>query len=219
MAAAVLAAALSGEGGEFGAALDGGDALPAVAYGSGDLGLALRPVGVAGGGECLALESREFFLPPAVAASAAAAAAEMGVAARPVLTYLAIGLAAHGREVPYSMVSALGPAPRAGPEAGQPRLVDGAAAPALAGDDILLDSWAAEDLAAQYRARMIGRVHPSRQHESRRLAHDDHFIASLAVFSNDENERYLEILLAQFFGDLENMFGALRTQFCLRTCD
>lgn len=97
----------------------------------------------------LALESREFFLPPAVAAGAAAAAAEMGVAARPVLTYLAIGLAAHGREVPYSMVSALGPAPRAGPEAGQPRLVDGAAAPALAGDDILLDSWAAEDLAAR----------------------------------------------------------------------
>ncbi|HEV3075046.1 MAG TPA: FtsX-like permease family protein [Thermoanaerobaculia bacterium] len=97
----------------------------------------------------LALESREFFLPPAVAASAAAAAAEMGVAARPVLTYLAIALAAHGREVPYSMVSALGTAPRAGPEAGQPRLVDGTAAPALAGDDILLDSWAAEDLAAR----------------------------------------------------------------------
>ncbi len=95
----------------------------------------------------LALESREFFLPPAVAAGAAAAAAEMGVAARPVLTYLAIGLAAHGREVPYSMVTALGPAPRAGPEAGQPRLVSGAPAPALAGDDVLLDSGAAGDLA------------------------------------------------------------------------
>jgi putative ABC transport system permease protein len=93
----------------------------------------------------LALESREFFLPAAVAAGAAAAAAELGVAARPVLTYLAIGLAAHGRDVPYSMVSALGPAP----EAGQPRLVSGAAAPALAGDDILLDSWAAEDLAVR----------------------------------------------------------------------
>jgi len=97
----------------------------------------------------LALESRDFFLPPAVAAGAAAAAAEMGVAARPVLTYLAIGLAAHGREVPYSMVTALGPAPGAGPEAGQPRLVGGAPAPALAGDEILLDSWAAEDLAAR----------------------------------------------------------------------
>jgi ABC-type lipoprotein release transport system permease subunit len=102
----------------------------------------------AGGGPAscgLVLESREFFLPPPVAAGAAAAAAEMGVAARPVLTSLAIGLAAHGREVPYSMVTALGPAP----EAGQPRLVSGAAAPALAGDDILLDSWAAEDLAVQ----------------------------------------------------------------------
>jgi putative ABC transport system permease protein len=74
----------------------------------------------------------------------------MGVAARPVLTSLAIGLAAHGREVPYSMVSALAPAPRGlGPEAGQLRLVSGAAAPALAGDDILLDSWAAEDLAVR----------------------------------------------------------------------
>jgi ABC-type lipoprotein release transport system permease subunit len=136
-----------------------------------DLGLVLRPLGSAGtaaplaaapagaaapieslrqAATCgLALESREFFLPPAVAAGAAAAASEMGVAARPVLTYLAIGVVAHGRDVPYSMVSALGPAPQAGPEAGQPRLVSGAAAPALAGDDILLDSWAAEDLAVR----------------------------------------------------------------------
>jgi putative ABC transport system permease protein len=136
-----------------------------------DLGLVLRPLGTAASGAVLAaapagaaspaagppqaatcglaLESREFFLPPAVAAGAAAAAAEMGVAVRPVLTYLAIGLAAHGRDLPYSMVSALGPAPRAGPEAGQPRLVSGAVAPALAGDDILLDSWAAEDLAVR----------------------------------------------------------------------
>jgi putative ABC transport system permease protein len=111
-----------------------------------DLGLVLRPLGAACG---LALESREFFLPPAVAAGAVAAAAETGVEARPVLTYLATGLAAHGRDLPYSMVSALGPAPRAGPEAGQPRLVSGAAAPALAGDDILLDTWAAEDLAVR----------------------------------------------------------------------
>jgi putative ABC transport system permease protein len=129
-----------------------------------DLGLVLRPLGAAAAAPAgaaspagspqattcgLALESREFFLPPAVAAGAAAAAAEMGVAARPVLTYLAIGLAARGRDLPYSMVSALGPAPRAGSEAGQLRLVSGAAAPALAGDDILLDSWAAEDLSAR----------------------------------------------------------------------
>jgi hypothetical protein len=111
-----------------------------------DLGLVLRPLGAACG---LGLESREFFLPPAVAAGAVAAAADMGVEARPVLTYLATGLAAHGRDLPYSMVSALGPATRAGPEAGQPRLVSGAAAPALAGDDILLDAWAAEDLAVR----------------------------------------------------------------------
>jgi len=128
-------------------------ASPAASPAAGPAAPAGSPRQAATGGEpgaCgLALESREFFLPPAVAASAAAAAAEMGVAVRPVLTYLAIALAAHGREVPYSMVSALGPAPRAGPEAGQPRLVGGAPAPALAGDDILLDSWAAEDLAAR----------------------------------------------------------------------
>jgi putative ABC transport system permease protein len=129
-----------------------------------DLGLVLRLLGAAAAAPAgaaspagspqatacgLALESREFFLPPAVAAGAAAAAAEMGVAARPVLTYLAIGLAARGRDLPYSMVSALGPAPRAASEAEHLRLVSGAAAPALAGDDILLDSWAAEDLAAR----------------------------------------------------------------------
>jgi putative ABC transport system permease protein len=100
--------------------------------------------GGTGGGECLALESREFFLPPGVAESAVAAAAELGGTARPVLTYLAIELAANGRAVPYSMVAALGPAP-----VEELRLVSGAPAPALAGDEILLDSWAAEDLAAR----------------------------------------------------------------------
>jgi putative ABC transport system permease protein len=135
------------------AELPTGVASPAASPAAGAAAQAGSPGQAAAGGDpaaCgLALESREFFLPPAVASGAAAAAAEMGVEARPVLTYLAIALAAHGREVPYSMVSALGPAPRAGPEAGQPRLVGGAAAPALAGDDILLDSWAAEDLAVR----------------------------------------------------------------------
>jgi putative ABC transport system permease protein len=105
-----------------------------------DLGLTLRPLGGTGGGggtdgggiggggtgdagerRCgLALESRDFFLPPPAADGALAAAGELGVAAQPVLTYLAIDLAAHGRAVPYSLVSALGPAtvPAAGPSAG-----------------------------------------------------------------------------------------------------
>lgn len=146
-----------------------------------DLGLTLRPLaaGSAGaataarsGRPCLALESREFFLPPAVAEGAAAAAAGLGATAQPVLTYLATGLrvpASHGRDVPYSMVSALGPPAGPGPtpaaaSAGGPaapavppasspaaelRLVSGEPAPLLEDDEILLDSWAAEDLAAR----------------------------------------------------------------------
>ncbi len=113
-----------------------------------DLGLTLRPLGGAAAGSCgLVLESREVFLPPAVAAASLAAAAEVGAAARPVLTYLAIGLAAHRRSIPYSMVSALG---AAGARAGALRLASsGAAVAPPAGDGMLLDDWAAEDLAAR----------------------------------------------------------------------
>jgi putative ABC transport system permease protein len=183
----------------------------AAALGAGlrldDLGLTLRPLdgtdGTGGpggpGGHCrgLALESRDFFLPPAAADGAMAAAGELGVAAQPVLTYLAIDLAAHGRAVPYSLVSALAPAapaavpvaePRAAPVAGPSAvpgagptvlpvarpgaaqvagqgaaqasgaaaqatgdllLADGGVAAVPAGDEMLLDTWAAEDLAAR----------------------------------------------------------------------
>jgi putative ABC transport system permease protein len=159
-----------------------------------DLGLTLRPLaaGSAGGTgmataasastgaataarsgrPCLALESRELFLPPAVVDGAIAAAAGLGATAQPVLTYLATGLkvpASHGRDVPYSMVSAFaapaGPGPTpAGVSAGGPaapavplasstaaelRLVSGEPAPLPKDDEILLDSWAAEDLAAR----------------------------------------------------------------------
>ena len=122
-----------------------------------DLGLTLRPLdGTGGAGDAaehcrgLALESSEFFLSPPAAEGALAAAGELGVAAQPVLTYLAIDLAAHGRAVPYSLVSALGPAaaPAAGPT-GELLLASGQVAAVPAGDAMLLDSWAAEDLAAR----------------------------------------------------------------------
>jgi putative ABC transport system permease protein len=126
------------------AAAAAGDALAAFLR-LADLGLALRPAGGAGEAASLTLESREFFLPPPVAAAGRAAAAELGVPAQPVSTYLAISIAARGRTVPYSLVSALGPplAP------GELRLADGAPAAAPADDELLLDTWAAEDLAAR----------------------------------------------------------------------
>lgn len=110
-----------------------------------DLGLALRPATGAGEAASLALESREFFLPPAVASAARAAAAELGAAAQPVSTYLAIAIGAHGQTIPYSLVSALGPTL----SPAELRSTGGEPAAAPAGDQILLDSWAAEDLAAQ----------------------------------------------------------------------
>jgi putative ABC transport system permease protein len=110
-----------------------------------DLGLALRPSAAAGEAASLVLESREFFLPAAVVKAAGDAAAEAGAAAQPVSTYLAIEIRANGRSIPYSLVSGLGPplAP------GELPATDGKPAAAPDGDEILLDSWAAEDLAAR----------------------------------------------------------------------
>jgi putative ABC transport system permease protein len=121
-----------------------GDAL-AASLRLADLGLALRPASVAGEAASLTLESREFFLSPAVEQGARAAAAELSAATQQVSTYLAITLDARGRAIPYSLVSALGPplAP------GELRAPGGAPVAAPAGDEILLDSWAAEELAAR----------------------------------------------------------------------
>jgi len=128
-----------------------------------DLGLVLRPAAAAGEAPSLVLESREFFLPPPVLAAARAAAAELGATAQPVSTYLAIALGAHGRSIPYSLVSALGPPLAPGELLGPPPAPGGPGPPLASGelssdiapvavpqgDEILLDTWAAEDLAAR----------------------------------------------------------------------
>ena len=103
-----------------------------------DLGLGVRR---APGGEVL-LESEEYFLKAQVVEAAEKLGAEQGAPARRVLTYLATGLRANGRLVPYSLASAIGPGAPA-----SLTLLDGSPAPAPGEDEVLLDRWAAEDLA------------------------------------------------------------------------
>jgi putative ABC transport system permease protein len=78
----------------------------------------------------VSLESEEFFLKPAAVEAAEAIGKKLGAAPRRVFTYLATGLRANGRLLPYSMIAGLD---------GQ-NLVDG---------EVLLNRWAAEDLAAR----------------------------------------------------------------------
>src|ERR1019366_5974749 len=76
-----------------------------------------------------------------------------------------------------------------------------------------------QDPAAQHHIYVTRRVHPSCQNEAGRFAHDVHFIAGVAILSDEENAGNSKIVPAQIFGDLQNMIGALRTRFCLRACN
>lgn len=86
-----------------------------------DLGLRL----VQGDGQ-VTLESEEFFVKP----TAVQAAEKLGGPGQRIFTYLATGLRANGRLLPYSMV------------AGLPR-------PDLADGEVILNRWAADDLGAK----------------------------------------------------------------------
>jgi hypothetical protein len=88
------------------------------------------------------VETSRIVLEPAVVDAATAAAAELGMASVEVLTYLANSIEAAGKAIPYSTVSALSGAP-------QLTLTDGSPAPALSGDEIYLNDWAAKDLGAK----------------------------------------------------------------------
>jgi putative ABC transport system permease protein len=90
-----------------------------------DLGLRL----VQGGGH-VSLESEEFFVKPAAVETAEALGKDLGAPPRRVFTYLATGLRANGRLLPYSMVAGL---------QGQD----------LADGEVLLNRWAAGDLDAK----------------------------------------------------------------------
>ena len=94
-----------------------------------DVGLRLRNLEKPG---CLSLESDSALIGDAVAAAALSAAQSLGLRAQPVLTYLVNGIRVRGREVPYSLVTAL----------------DSGLAPARE-DGIALNDWAARELEAK----------------------------------------------------------------------
>lgn len=113
-----------------------------------DLGLEFDARELAGDDDDLlgtsVLGSRSFVLDDERAERVLELAAERGIPARPVLTYLANAIILGERSVPYSTVSAVAPAA----SLGGLTLADGAPAPALEADQILLNTWASEDLAA-----------------------------------------------------------------------
>lgn len=86
------------------------------------------------------VESERIVLDRNAVAAVRESAQASGLAASEVLTYLANSIAATGRSVPYSTVTALQETPDS------LRLVDGSNAPDLEGDEILLNEWAASDL-------------------------------------------------------------------------
>jgi putative ABC transport system permease protein len=105
-----------------------------------DLGLRLRPLEER---RALALESDGAIISDALADTALAAAKQSGLASSPVLTYLANTIRANGREIPYSVVTALDKNAYAS-LAGAAR--QSAKIPAR---PILLNDWAARDLGAR----------------------------------------------------------------------
>lgn len=88
------------------------------------------------------VESERVVLDPAAVEAIHAAASEVGLASGEVLTYLANSIAANGRQVPYSTVTALQEWPDS------LRLRDGERISDLESGDIILNEWAAADLAA-----------------------------------------------------------------------
>ena len=108
-----------------------------------DLNLSTQPLDGAG---ALSLRTDRIVLEIPTAEAALRAAEKANLDAMPILTYLANTIRAGDREIPYSTVTALelDPAPDV-----LLTLVNGAPAPPLEGDEILLNDWAANDLKAR----------------------------------------------------------------------
>jgi ABC-type lipoprotein release transport system permease subunit len=111
-----------------------------------DLGIKIRPLK-----DSLSLETDTTMIPDVLAERAAATAKSLGLSTEPVLTYLANSIRANGREIPYSVVTALDAPPAPADPAG-----------------ITLNQWAAHDLNAKpgdavwldyYVWRSDGRLH------------------------------------------------------------
>ena len=118
-----------------------------------DLGLRLRTLEKQ---RCLSLETDSTLISDALAEIASTTARSLGLHTEPVLTYLANAIRAGGREIPYSVVTAL----------------DSTPAPAETGG-ITLNQWAARELRAKpgdtvwldyYVWRSDGRLHTNSAH-------------------------------------------------------
>ena len=96
-----------------------------------DLGIKLRTLEAQ---QAISLESDGALISDAIAAEAQSTAAALGMSATPVFTYLANTIRLGDREIPYSLVTAVGQAE------GLPR---------LSGRQIALNDWAAHDLGAK----------------------------------------------------------------------
>ncbi|MCH8333495.1 ABC transporter permease, partial [Candidatus Sumerlaeota bacterium] len=94
----------------------------------------------------LSLESTRMVLQQGEIDAAEAAARDLDISFAPTLTYLANSIAAGESEIPYSTVTALDPSAPA--PFGPLTLIDGSQPPRLGERDILLNSWAADDLGA-----------------------------------------------------------------------
>ena len=112
----------------------------------GDLNLSTRNLSTQGLDESFSLGTDRIVLEIPVAEAALRAAEKANLEAMPILTYLANTLRAGDREIPYSTVTAIG-LDRAAPNDSL-LLLNGAPAPSLTGDEMLLNEWAARDLNA-----------------------------------------------------------------------
>ena len=110
------------------------------AFSGEDAALAFRTLPDGAG---LIVESERVTLDEAAAAAVHAAAAAAGLRSSEVLTYLANTIAANGRAIPYSTVTALQDWPAS------LRLADGSALGDLRPGEIVLNEWAARDVGAR----------------------------------------------------------------------
>ena len=114
----------------------------------GDLNLSTRNLSTQGLDESFSLGTDRIVLEIPVAEAAQRAGEKANLDAIPILTYLANTLRAGDREIPYSTVTALGPAPAADSLVLAGSSQRGSPAPTLTGDEMLLNEWAARDLKA-----------------------------------------------------------------------
>jgi hypothetical protein len=112
-------------------AAPGGEPILKRSFALADLGINLRTLERQ---QAISMESDGALIGDGLTAAAQSAAAALGMSATPVFTYLANTIRLGDREIPYSLVTAIGPAP---------------GLHTLSGQSIALNDWAARDLDAK----------------------------------------------------------------------